>query len=192
MTREFFNSYSPTWDENNSEKDAVKLERLVQRFDILPGSSLLDVGTGTGVLLPFLVPKCGRVIALDYAEGMLRRAKAKDFKGNISYLIADVQSIPLAGGVFEAVVCYSSFPHFHDKLKALTELHRVISDGGRLFICHTSSREEIHQVHCQVPCLMHDFIPERGEMERLLSSAGFGDIHVEENADGYFACARKV
>jgi ubiquinone/menaquinone biosynthesis C-methylase UbiE len=164
---------------------------MTERLNIAPGSTVLDVGAGTGVLIPILSRKSGRLVALDFAEGMLRRARAKGFNGNIEYLIADVARIPVCDNTFDVTVCYSCFPHFHDKLKALAEIKRVTRKDGRLFICHTSSRHEINAIHCQVPALADDLIPERDEMQRLLSTAGFVDIRIEEGSESYFVSARK-
>lgn len=191
MSRDFFNHYSARWDETSTERDSTRLERMTERLNIAPGSTVLDVGAGTGVLIPILSRKSGRLVALDFAEGMLRRARAKGFNGNIEYLIADVARIPVCDNTFDVTVCYSCFPHFHDKLKALAEIKRVTRKDGRLFICHTSSRHEINAIHCQVPALADDLIPERDEMQRLLTTAGFVDICIEEGSESYFVSARK-
>ena len=191
MSRDFFNHYSARWDETSTERDSTRLERMTERLNIAPGSTVLDVGAGTGVLIPILSRKSGRLVALDFAEGMLRRARAKGFNGNIEYLIADVARIPVCDNTFDVTVCYSCFPHFHDKLKALAEIKRVTRKDGWLFICHTSSRHEINAIHCQVPALADDLIPERDEMQRLLSTAGFVDIRIEEGSESYFVSARK-
>lgn len=191
MSRDFFNHYSARWDETSTERDSTRLERMTERLNIAPGSTVLDVGAGTGVLIPILSRRSGRLVALDFAEGMLRRARAKGFNGNIEYLIADVARIPVCDNTFDVTVCYSCFPHFHNKLKALAEIKRVTRKDGRLFICHTSSRHEINAIHCQVPVLSDDLIPERDEMQRLLSTAGFVDIRIEEGSESYFVSARK-
>ncbi len=191
MSRDFFNHYSARWDETSTERDSTRLERMTERLNIAPGSTVLDVGAGTGVLIPILSRRSGRLVALDFAEGMLRRARAKGFNGNIEYLIADVARIPVCDNTFDVTVCYSCFPHFHNKLIALAEISRVTKSSGWLFICHTSSRHEINAIHCQVPALADDLIPERDEMQRLLSTAGFVDIRIEEGSESYFVSARK-
>ena len=194
MIRAYFNQQAATWDETVAERDTAKLERMVERLDLKPGFMVLDVGTGTGVFLPFLLDRIGRnghVVALDVAEAMLSRAKAKGFHGNIDYLCADVMDIPLDDGIFDAVVCYSSFPHFQDKSRAFAEIYRVIRSGGRLSICHTSSRAEINEIHRQIPAVHHDIIPEVDEMQSMLLAVGFIKIKIEDNADSYFATARK-
>ena len=194
MIREYFNQRATIWDETVAEKDAIKLERMARRLNIKPGSTILDVGTGTGVFIPFLLSKMGengRIVALDFAEEMLRKAQAKDFDGNIDYLNADVNSIPLDGDVFDTVVCYCSFPHFQDKPRALIEMNRVIKAGGELFICHTSSRDRINEIHRQIPAVQNDIIPDEGEMQMIMSIAGFTGIEIDDNNKSYFATATK-
>ena len=194
MIREYFNQKAAIWDETIAEKDAAKLERMAKRLNLKPGSMMLDVGTGTGVFLPFLlneIGKKGQVIAIDVADEMLIRAKAKGFDANIDYLCADVMGIPLNDEIFDAVVCYSSFPHFQDKPKALAEMNRVLKSGGRLLVCHTSSRDSINEIHRQIPVVKNDTIPDGDEMQLMLSVAGFTEIKVEDNSVSYLASAGK-
>jgi ubiquinone/menaquinone biosynthesis C-methylase UbiE len=194
MSRAYFNERADIWDETVAEKDAKKLERMAKRLNIKAGSILLDVGTGTGVFLPFLlrvVGRSGRIVALDFAERMLKKARAKGFNRDIVYLQADVSHIPARPESFDAVVCYSSFPHFPDKIKTLGELRRVIKNGGQLLICHTSSRTEINAIHRQVPAVKNDTLPDRAEMRGMLAAAGFTGIRIEDRSDSYLVSAEK-
>ena len=194
MIRRYFNQSAATWDEIASERDITKLKRMARRLNITPGSTVLDVGTGTGVFIPFLISevgKGGRIIALDFAGKMLERARAKGFNGNIDYLCADVTNIPLGDEIFDIVICYSSFPHFQNKLGALTEINRVTKGGGRLLICHTSSRDTINGIHHGIPAVANDIIPDDGEMQDMLSMAGFIDIKIEDDSGSYLASADK-
>ena len=194
MIRAYFNQRAVSWDENSSERDTSKLERMARRLNIEPGSALLDVGTGTGVFVPYLlsrIGKNGQIVALDIAEEMLKQARAKGFNGNIDYLQADVTNIPLRSEIFDIVVCYSSFPHFQDKPRAFTEMHRVIRRGGRLLICHTRSRAAINETHHQIPVLKNDTIPDQNEMQLMLVAAGFTEIKVGDNSDNYLTSAGK-
>ena len=183
-----------TWDETVAEKDEKKLRLMAECLDIKSGSRVLDVGTGTGVFIPFLLSKVGgngQIVALDVAEKMLRKAVPKGFDGDICYLNADVSNIPLSDETFDGVVCYSSFPHFQDKLIALIEIIRVTRSGGSLFICHTSSRANINGIHCDIPDVANDLIPDGNEMRRILSEAGFVNITIEDFSESYFCRASK-
>ena len=195
MSRVYFNEQANNWDEKIAEKDPSKLERIARWLTIEPGATILDVGAGTGVLLPYLLGKVGtsgKIIALDTAEKMLSKAKNKSFEVNIVYLCAYVMSIPLADEVCDAVVCYSSLPHFPDKSRAMLEMKRILKKGGRVFICHSSSREHINSLHRQIPMVQNDLLPDAIEMVELLTNAGFVEIRVEDTADSFEAQGRKV
>ena len=194
MSEEFFNTRAATWDEKVAERDVSKLEAMLARIEISPGDTVLDVGTGTGVFVPFLLKKIGskgRLVCLDFAEGMLDIAREKKFNGNINFLCADIKNSGLPDEAFNAVVCYSVFPHFDDKPEALSEIIRVLQPGGRIFIAHTSSRQMINDIHRSLPEVCGHIFPENNDMQRLLSEAGFTDIHISEGQEHYFVSARK-
>ena len=194
IIRAYFNQKAAIWDETVAEKDAAKLRRMAKRLNIKPGSTVLDVGTGTGVFLPFILDEIGpdgRIIAIDCAEEMLRKGRAKGFTRDIDYLHADVANIPLRDNVFDVVVCYSSFPHFRDKPLSLAEINRVIRSGGKLVICHTSSRTKINEIHRHIPAVEKDTIPDKSQMRAMLLGAGFADIEIADRSTNYLVSARK-
>jgi len=195
MSKDFFNSRAAIWDKEVAEKDISKLKNMLARLDIKPGATVLDVGTGTGVFVPLLLKKIGRdgnLVCLDFAEEMLKIAQAKGFKGNISYLCADIENSRLADKSFDAVVCYSVFPHFNDKVKALKEIYRLLRKDGKLFICHTSSRQAINEIHRSVPEICDHLFPENEDIRRMLSEAGFEDISISDGKEDYLVSARKT
>ena len=97
MLRDFFNGKAATWDESAAERDATKLTQMAKCLELEPGATVLDVGTGTGVFLPYMLNMIGgdgKIVAVDIADQMLLRAKDKRFTGDISYLYADIMSLP--------------------------------------------------------------------------------------------------
>ena len=195
MIRAYFNERAAVWDETVAEKDSGKLERMARRLALEPGAKVLDVGTGTGVFLPYLLAMVGAgggVVGLDVADRMLLRACAKGFPGNVGYVCADIMSVPCSDAHFDAVVCYSSFPHFQDKPRALGEICRVLKTGGRLFICHTASRTRINDIHSHNPQVSQDLIPDEDEVRRMLFTAGFGEVRIEDGPEDYLVSARKL
>jgi ubiquinone/menaquinone biosynthesis C-methylase UbiE len=194
MSQEYFNRMAASWDEVAAEKDMTRLELLSRSLDIESGSTVLDIGTGTGIFVPLLlrrIGRSGRLVALDFAGEMLKRAQAKDFSGNIEYLNADITRVPLPGGIFDAAISYSSFPHFRDKPGALKEIYRLLKNGGTLCICHSSSRNAINEMHRQIPDVRDDLIPENEEMSHMLEEAGFSEIRIEDDCESYIVRARK-
>jgi ubiquinone/menaquinone biosynthesis C-methylase UbiE len=194
MLREYFNSRADIWDDNIAEKDTNKLIKMAERLELTPGSIILDVGTGTGVFLPYLLKNIGdngKIVALDLAEEMLAKARIKYPRKNIEFLHADVMDIPIYEEMFDSVVCYSSFPHFRDKHQALTEMKRVMKPGSRISVCHTSSRDHINGIHATLPGVENDLLPDPDEMRSLLSDAGFTVVKIEEDSVSYLAVGEK-
>jgi len=195
LIREYFNERAAVWDSSASETDTGKLERMAARLSLKSGMTVLDIGSGTGVFLPYLlraVGERGRVIAIDIAVKMLQQARSKKCSGTVDFLCADAMNLPCQPETCDAAVCYSSFPHFHHKLQALEEIRRSLKKGGYMFICHTSSREKINRIHSGIPLLQHHLLPDRTEMELILKEAGFRHVLVEDGAGSYFAVGEKL
>jgi ubiquinone/menaquinone biosynthesis C-methylase UbiE len=194
MLREYFNSRADIWDEEIAEKDTYKLIQMAERLELKSGSVVLDVGTGTGIFLPYLLKKIGengKIVALDLAEEMLAKAMAKYPGENIEFLHADITDIPIYEEIYDSVICYSSFPHFQDKNKALTEIRRVMRPDGRICICHTAGRDHINEIHSTLPGVENDLLPAPDKMRTLFSDAGFTVIKIEEDSESYLAVGEK-
>jgi len=194
VSKEFFNARAAAWDDYSAEKDTAKLEAMAARLDIKPGSTVLDVGTGTGVFVPYLLQKIGRdgaLACLDFAEEMIKSARAKNFRGNVSFVCTAIEDNGLPAGSFDAVVCYSVFPHFDDRKKVLQEIYRVLKKEGKLFICHTSGRRNINEIHRRIPEVSGHLLPENQDMLKMLTEAGFTGISIEDEQHAYLARACK-
>jgi ubiquinone/menaquinone biosynthesis C-methylase UbiE len=194
MSKDFFNAKAATWDEKAAEKDISRLEAMAARLEIKPGAAVLDVGSGTGVFVPYILEKIGNkgsLVCLDFAEEMLKIAQSKGYEGNITYVCADILNTRLPDKSFDAVVCYSVFPHFKDKPRALKEIFRLLKPVGRVFICHTSSREYINNVHRNIPEVCDHILPGSADIRRMLADAGFTGIAIAEGENDYLAQACK-
>lgn len=189
----FFNNLAADWD-NMPQPDRNKLARIVARLHLLAGEAVLDVGTGTGVMLPFLregIGPTGTLIAIDIAEKMIARASEK-FSRLARFQTADVAALPFADESFDKVVCYSAFPHFPDKVVALREMARVLKPAGSIFIAHSEGRERINHFHHSLKSFVaHDQLPDDDEMSRWGTSLGCEADFVENNQEYYIVQFRK-
>jgi ubiquinone/menaquinone biosynthesis C-methylase UbiE len=189
--RQFFDRAAANWDALEVEETHVRLREIVARLGIKSGAAVLDVGCGTGILLPLLRENMngdGHVVALDLSVEMLKRASGKGQPA--VYVQGDAQSLPLPEGVFDWVLCNAVFPHFPDKLRALAELRRVLRAGGRLVICHAFKRQAINEFHHSIGGVVaRDAIPDEEEMLRLLREAGLVEAQVRDEPDRYLVLA---
>ncbi len=194
VSRKYFNDQADHWDETARNNDPQKLRTMADRLQIPQESWVLDVGTGTGVFLPYIKERVnhrGSIISMDYALNMLRIAKTKKDGNSIQYVCAEIETLRFCPELFDVVVCYSTFPHFHDKPHALSNIHRLLKPDGWLYICHTASRETINNIHQGIPDFQDHLLPEKEEMGSLLSDAGFQNFEINEQPDSYLVSARK-
>ena len=194
--QEYFDQLAPTWDQELTTREKLKsLSNVVKELGIKHGYYVLDIGTGTGILLPFLIAELGnegKIVALDFSAEMLCQAKAKNFQPIVDFAQADVLAIPLADDSVDLAMCNSAFPHFDDKVRALKEITRVLRNNGRLVICHTMSRAMINQLHQSIGgAVANALLPHEFQLKELIKQAGLKVTHFEDGPERYLVIAEK-
>jgi ubiquinone/menaquinone biosynthesis C-methylase UbiE len=193
--QEYFDQLAPTWDKELTPERLKCLGNIVKELGIKPGCYVLDIGSGTGVLLPFLITELGykgRIVALDFSAEMLGQARAKNFSPIVGFAQADVLAIPLADNSLDMAICNSVFPHFGDKVRALREIARVLKHNGRLVICHTMSRDMLNRLHQSVGGVVaNDLLPDESQLRALMKQTGLRITRFEDNPERYLVIAEK-
>ena len=194
--QEYFDQLAPNWDKEITEERRECLSNVIRELGIKSGDYVLDIGTGTGILLPFLIAELGgrgKIIALDLSSQMLRHARAKEPQPIVDSVQADVIAIPLVDNCVDLAICNSAFPHFSDKTRALKEISRVLKNDGRLVICHAMSREAINQLHKSIGgVIANDLLPDEVELTKLVGQTNLEIIHLEDGPGRYLVIAEKV
>jgi len=170
-----------------------------------PGTlRVLDVGTGPGVSA-FAIARAlpaARVIGLDFAASMLRRAarhRARLGARSVSLLQADVTRLPLRAGSCDAVSGHSFLYLVPQKAEAVREIARVLRPGGRAVFLEPRAgarltpglRSWLRRPHyawimTQWHCMgrWHGRFTELA-LRALLESAGLRVLHCEARLDGF-------
>jgi demethylmenaquinone methyltransferase/2-methoxy-6-polyprenyl-1,4-benzoquinol methylase len=81
----------------------------------------------------------GSVIAVDFAEPMLRRGREKTRDLRVYPLVADALQLPLASGSADGIIVAFGARNFDALDAALRELARVLAPGARLVILELST-----------------------------------------------------
>ena len=99
------------------------------------GSVLLDLATGTAEL-PLLARERGRperIVAIDRSRSMLERGRAKaeaERARDIQFVAGDLNALPVAENVFDAVLVGYGLRYPLDLRRALAEIRRTLKPGG--------------------------------------------------------------
>ncbi len=193
----FFNELACDWDSkfaNTVTDDFLRV--IVSKFQLVSGQKVLDVGTGTGILIPTLskaVGSSGLVVAVDFAEKMVQECSRKYADlSNVRIELGNVEELDFQSGFFDAVTCFGMFPHITNKEKALTRINKVLKVNCKLMIAHALGGKELTELHRkEASIIAHDSLPSKTAMIRLLRSSGFTVKYFEDQPRSYLCIATK-
>lgn len=142
----FFDRLAPDWDAEMIRSDAI-IRIILDNAGVGAGAEILDVATGTGVLIPdYLARGAASVTGIDISPKMAEIARAKFPQEQVTILCGDVEETDF-GRLFDCVVVYNAFPHFPDPERLIARLASLLKPGGTLTVAHGMSREKIDAHH---------------------------------------------
>lgn len=186
----FFNDLSLTWDKR-CKHDYNKIENILSKININRGDKILDVGTGTGILIPFLVAATGpegKVVAVDVSTGMIEQAKKKfGLLRNVNFEIGDVENVQ-PEGTFDHIILYSMYPHLKRPIDTICSfIKHHLAPKGNLIIAHSQSKEEINMKHHHHDGEVDSFdLPAVEELITAFEGRGIKVIEAQDNEEYYF------
>jgi SAM-dependent methyltransferase len=150
LTREsqtIWNAKAAFWDERmGAEGNAFQqllvgpsTERLLALHE---GELVLDIACGNGVMARRLAALGARVVACDFSEVFIERARARtapELRDRIAYAVVDAthegQLLALGEGRFDAVVCNMAFMDMATLEPLLRAAYRLLKPAGRFVFC---------------------------------------------------------
>ncbi|MGQ0615796.1 MAG: class I SAM-dependent methyltransferase [Acidimicrobiia bacterium] len=103
---------------------------LLDAAGVGPGTVVLDVATGPGVVAGRAAARGAVVTAVDLSASMLETGRRA--WPDVDFRRADAYGLPFDDGAFEAVVVNFGILHIGDPERVVTEARRVLGPGGRL------------------------------------------------------------
>jgi ubiquinone/menaquinone biosynthesis C-methylase UbiE len=123
-----------------------KPKELVAALQITSGSTVIDLGTGPGYMLPFLsaaVGPTGQVIAEDIETDFIEKARAKakqDGLANVEFILGSDTDPKLPAAAADLILVLDAYHHFDYPDKMLASLKAALKPGGRLAIVEYHKR----------------------------------------------------
>ena len=167
----FFDEMAGVWNKT-CRYDTGRIEKVLSVLQLKQGDTVLDIGTGTGVMIPFIREQVGHyapIVAVDSSEKMLREASLR---------------FPNAG----------VFPHFRYPVDTIA---RLVTDnlycGGRLLIAHSQSREQLNEMHKRISdkVFARDLLPVAEQVAQF-TEIGLSVASFDETDEYYYILLQRV
>jgi len=187
--RRRFNELVDVFDRPQPPEVMARLSEIVALAQLSPGSVVLDVGTGVGVLIPLIQSyQPATVLACDVAEKMLQRVHDK--YPVVRTFHTDVVSLALASTSVDAIFINGMYGNIADKPAACSNAARMLRSGGRLVVSHPEGRAFVDQLRATSD-LFIESLPTKKEFEALLAPLGLTVIAYRDEPKLYLMVARK-
>lgn len=169
----FFERVAPRWNEHRDQVQGAPeyIEDLASRVDA--AATVVDLGTGTGLLLPRLSVCAQSVIGIDSSSEMLQEARrhvASSTLDNVELRLGELEHLPISDSGADAMVANMVLHHVAHPPQALREVHRGLCPGGRFLLADFAPHEE-EVYRDKLGDLWLGF--ERRDLERWLNETGF-------------------
>lgn len=129
-----FSTVTETWGLGASpEQLAMQYFRYRMAADVGQGGTVLEIGCGSGMGLPYLAAHARMVVGGDYTMALLREARRHLPDANLVRM--DAQHLPFRDAAFDAVLMLEMIYYVPDQAAAFAECRRVLKPGGKLMVC---------------------------------------------------------
>ena len=187
--RYFFDKIADKWDDNEILSTPEKINEILDLLDLKKGQNILDLGTGTGVLLPYIAQRIGEegsITAVDFSEGMLNQAKKKFSHILPTPLFLNIdfenETIP---GEFDHIILYCVYPHLHSPIDTLKWLQKVnLKKNGVITVAFPCGPEFINNIHKERKS-ESDLLPSADELSKFFTDNNLQAHVIANSKDKY-------
>jgi len=136
-SREAYNKKAKDYENTRDYKSTKKLKDSFIKYLLkqnLKGKNVLDIACGTGDLLNELYKKNSIIgTGIDIAENMIQEAN-NSYGKHMKFLNTNAENILIEDNTGDAVIICCAFHHMSNPEKVLSEINRVLHNGGHLYI----------------------------------------------------------
>lgn len=173
---------------------------IVQAAALGPHSTVLDVGTGTGVLIQYFLEEGvseNSIVGCDLSSGMLERAQMRYpgvcfWLGDcIDFSLEKVANLPRHIAGFSAIFFNACFGNIFDQLQALEIARNVLYPGGRIVIGHPMGARFVAALHKGEPEIVPHLLPDKEQIENFCEALHLVPGRFVDESELYIAVLQK-
>ena len=169
-----------------------RMQAIVAGAAIQRGETVLDVGTGTGALIPIvLAHRPGRVAACDLSGEMLQRAQQR-YGDKATFHHRDVLDLVTELDPVDVIIFNACFGNMYDQAEAAKAGASLLGPGGRLIISHPMGKDFARHLHEEDPLMVPHLLPDEHDARSLLEAAGLELLRFTDEPLLYLLVGRKA
>lgn len=137
LLKRTFDEVARLYNEIRPRYPDALFEKLIEVAGLQPGSTLLEIGPGTGQATTPLAKKGYEITAIELGAGLaaVARQELQAYK-NVQIITGAFEEITLPESSFEMVFAATAF-HWLDPAIRFVKIHELLKNGGHLAIIHT-------------------------------------------------------
>ena len=156
-----------------------------------PESLVMEVGCGEGYGTRHLSQHVRHITGLDVEPTIIEHASKKYGSERCAFSIYDGVTLPYEDQTFDVVVAFETIEHIKDDARFLTELYRVIKEGGQCLLTTPNGRSRLRpgqkpwnrfHVREYAPAELHDLLSSVFSHVELWGIIGTKEIQAIEQA----------
>ena len=157
----------------------------VQKIIITPQTSILDAGSGNGLLSLSLASMFDdlpgvKISGVDCdskrVETASVRAKMVRLDHRLLFSVQDLTALQFEDAEFDLIVCADVIEHIQEDERAMRELQRVTKPNGKIILSTVTPTDQQRSFLYRASAEEHGHVREgysKGELERLVEDAGY-------------------
>jgi len=144
-TPENWSAAAAEYDDAVTDFTSLYAVDLLERLDPTGTCDSLEVAAGPGNFTVHLARRCQRVLATDYAPGMIERLQRRlerEGVDNVECAVMDGQALDVRDASFDRAVSNFGVMLFPDRAAGFAQMRRALRPGGRAVVSGWSGPEK--------------------------------------------------
>jgi len=134
-TAHHYNQLAPVYDIQYADEQKTKIETTLEDVSLNKNDFVLDMGCGTGLLLPYIANRVQLLIGIDISPKLLKKAKIHGkLYPNTHILLADADQLPFQSQLFHTVFAITLLQNTPKPLTTLQEIKRMSKNHATIAV----------------------------------------------------------
>lgn len=176
-----FDNLADKWDINPARREMMQkvFNEIKKHIAFDERMSVLDYGTGTGLLLLNIQPYVKHITGMDRSKGMLDVLNKKIKEAGITNTdvqLHDIEADSFEPELFDSIVSNMTLHHINQIAMFFNKMYYALKPGGTL--CITDLDTENGSFHTNNDISVKHFGFDKNEINKLMEKSGFHEINV--------------